>query len=111
MYSTNFILSRSPDILSKSPGFLEKSFKLFKIAGYNILFIKVLFPEPETPVTVTNLFNGIVTLIFLRLFSLIPSILIKFLEFLFLNGIEIFNSLLRYLAVKVLLFNKSLNFP
>ena len=37
-----------------------------------VLIAKLDFPEPETPVTLTILFFGITTSIFLRLFTLAP---------------------------------------
>ena len=64
IYSINSIDSRSPEILSNSPGLTEKSFKKFNIAGYRTLLINVLLPEPETPVTVTSFLRGISKLIF-----------------------------------------------
>ena len=71
----------------------------------------MLFPDPETPVTVTNLYNGILTEIFLRLFSLTPIILINSSDFLLNSGTVIFSSFFIYFEVKVLHLIKLLKFP
>ena len=41
---------------------------------YSTSFTNVLFPEPETPVTHVNTPSGNFTFIFLRLFSVAPTI-------------------------------------
>ena len=60
-----FILLNSPGLFSYTPNSFCK-------AGYKIFFTRELFPEPETPVIVVNVFNGIDTSIFFKLFSLAP---------------------------------------
>lgn len=50
------------------PAFMFEPFNSFAIVLYNTSFTKVLFPEPETPVTHINCPSGNFTFIFFKLF-------------------------------------------
>ena len=66
-------------------------FKSLAKCLYKISLIKELLPDPDTPVTQVNVPSGNDTLIFLRLFSLAPTILINLpLPTLLLSGTIIF---------------------
>ena len=64
----------------------------FKI-GYKVSFIKVDFPEPETPVTQINLPSGNFTLKFFKLFPAAPVILV---------GKKYFGNLMKYVENNLL---------
>ena len=83
------------------PGLAEFLFNFCANDFFKILLTNVLFPEPDTPVTATNSPNGNSTLIFFRLFSEAPVILIAFplpLRRSFGTGIDFFPE--RYFPVK-----------
>jgi len=70
---------------------------------YNISFINVDLPEPETPVTRVIVPSGIFTLIFFKLFSLAPFISRYFLfPFLRFSDSSIFSIPFKYLPVMLL---------
>ena len=71
----------------------------------------MLLPEPETPEIVTSLFKGISTLIFFKLFSLHPMILILNFELRFFVFFVIFSLPFKYLDVSELDFMKFLKSP
>ena len=68
-------------------------------------------PLPETPVITVKLFNGNSTLMFLRLFSLAPLIIIFPLLYLDLPDLVISSFLFKYFEVKLFDFNISLIEP
>jgi len=69
------------------PGFSFDPFKSLAIVLYNISFTRVLFPEPETPVTQVNCPSGNLIFIFFKLFSSAPFTSIDFpFDFLLFDG-------------------------
>ncbi len=74
-------------------------------------FIKVNFPEPETPDITTRFSSGISTSMFLKLFCLAPLIWINSLAFRRLSGTLISSFPVRYYAVSKSEFLSSLKFP
>ena len=76
-----------PSILSCFPGNSVELYSSLANPLYNISFINVLFPEPETPVTQVNTPSGILTSIFFKLFCFAPLISIDLpFDFLLLLG-------------------------
>jgi len=97
----------------KSPGFSPDLKNIPLSPLYKISYIKVDFPEPETPVIQVKVFRGIFTSIFFKLCSSAP-IISKYLPFpfLLLSGISIFNLFDRYFPVNDLSdFRTSSTFP
>ena len=79
------------------PGFSFEPLISFAIVLYNTSLIRVLFPEPDTPVTQINKPNGNFTFMFLRLFSFAPITSIAFpFDFLLFLGTFIFFIQLKY---------------
>ncbi len=75
-----FIILSKFSIPSKLSNFPARVFALFNFAErclYTISFTKDDLPDPETPVTQTNLPTGISTLIFFKVFSVAPFMVIK----------------------------------
>ena len=60
------------------PGFSFEPFSSFATLLYNTSFIKVDFPEPETPVIQVNTTSGILRFSFFKLFCVASSISIDF---------------------------------
>lgn len=84
-------------ILSHLPGFSFDPFNSLAIYLYKTSFTKVLFPEPETPVTQVNSPSGNLTFIPFRLFCVAFIISIAFLVcFLLCFGTKIFFLPLKY---------------
>src|SRR3990167_5094061 len=112
-WSTTITLSifSHPAILSCAPGFSLELYSFLARPRYKISSISVDLPEPETPVTQIKQPKGNFTSIFFKLCSLAPFISKKYLpkrHCLRVGGICIFNSLLKYCAVReTLLFIKS----
>ncbi len=89
-----------PSISSYLPGRFLFLNNFWWIPLHNISFINELLPEPDTPVMQHNIPRGILTSIFLRLFSLAPLISINLSSgFLLLSGTSIFFLPLRYCPV------------
>ena len=87
------------------PAFLRARLREFASFLYSISFTSELFPEPDTPVTHTNLPSGISTFTFLRLFSSAPFIYRKFpLPSRLFSGTGIIILPLRYWPVMLFLF-------
>ena len=75
-----------PSIFLHAPPLVFAPLSFAASVLYKISFIRLLFPLPDTPVTATNFPSGILTSIFLRLFSMLflqSSILLKMLPSLF----------------------------
>ena len=82
------------------PGFSVDLFISLLAVLYKTSFIRVDFPEPETPVTHVNTPSGILTFIFFKLFSSAPIISIDFpFDFLLFFGTKIFLLPLKYCPV------------
>ena len=98
-------MSSIPVILLCLPGFSLALYILFLSALYNTSLTSDDLPEPDTPVTQTNLPSGNLTFIFLRLFSSAPFIsMYSPLPFLLFFGTGISYSPVKYLAVILFLF-------
>ena len=69
----------SPFISLCFPGFSFVLYRFEATALYSISFIKLLFPDPDTPVIHVSVPNGNFTFIFFKLFSLAPFISKNFL--------------------------------
>ena len=67
-----------PFISLHFPGFSFDLFISFATFLYNISFINVDFPEPDTPVIQVNTPSGIFTFMFFRLFCSAPTISMDF---------------------------------
>ena len=99
---TTLSIFSSPIISLCLPGTTLLLYNLLAKVLYNTSLISDDLPEPDTPVTTINLFKGISTETFFKLFSLAPLILIfKPLPFLLFLGTSIFSSPDKYLPVKL----------
>ena len=76
LISITLSTSSVPSIFSKASVFRELLLRIFDKAGKSVWLIRVDFPEPETPVTLTIFPRGISKSIFLRLFPEHPKSLI-----------------------------------
>ncbi|MPN03163.1 hypothetical protein SDC9_150388 [bioreactor metagenome] len=93
----------SPRISSCIPGWHFALFKSLASLLYKISLTRELLPEPETPVIHVNTPSGILTSMFLRLFSEAPTTVRYCSPFLLFKGMSIFFLPLKFAPVSLFL--------